>query len=161
MRHKLPTAISLNAVSEAPTSEELGVGTLCGGRFRYSDLKEAALAGLWGLYMDEPVLIVCEVAVAVGALQFPLVMAERMVVGQHVGESGAHNNKCLLRNTRHRTSVLRTGWDEAEGDTVVAMRRSAGLQSEKHFRTINVKWIGQWGLFSRCGSSKNHRIPGV
>ena len=30
---------------------------------------------------------------------------------------------------------------------------SLGLQSEKRFRTINVPWIGQWGLFSRCGSS--------
>jgi len=35
--------ISLSAVSEAPTSEELGVETQCRGRFRYSDLKEAAL----------------------------------------------------------------------------------------------------------------------
>ena len=25
-----------------------------------------------------------------------------------------------------------------------------GLQSEKHFRTINVLWIGQWSLFNRC-----------
>jgi len=25
---------------------------------------------------------------------------------------------------------------------------SAGLQSEKHFRTINVQWIGQWGLLA-------------
>ncbi len=23
------------------------------------------------------------------------------------------------------------------------------------FRTINVQWIGQWGLFSRCSSSEN------
>ena len=39
-----PTTLprSLSAVSEAPTSEELGVETLCRGRFRYSDLKEAA-----------------------------------------------------------------------------------------------------------------------
>jgi len=36
----LPT--SLRAVSEAPASEELGVETMCWGRFRYSDLKEAA-----------------------------------------------------------------------------------------------------------------------
>ena len=34
--------ISLSAVSEAPPSEELGVETLCRGRLRYSDLKEAA-----------------------------------------------------------------------------------------------------------------------
>jgi hypothetical protein len=29
------------------------------GRFRYSDLKKAAPGGLWDLYLDEPVLIVC------------------------------------------------------------------------------------------------------
>jgi hypothetical protein len=26
----------------------------------------------------------------------------------------------------------------------------AGPKNEKAFRTINVQWIGQWGLFSRC-----------
>src|ERR1700686_4232116 len=30
---------------------------------------------------------------------------------------------------------------------------SVGLRTENHFRTINVQWIGQWGLFSRCSSS--------
>jgi hypothetical protein len=40
------------------------------GRFRYRDLKEAAPGDLWGLYVDEPVLIVREAAVAVGALRF-------------------------------------------------------------------------------------------
>jgi hypothetical protein len=29
------------------------------------------------------------------------------------------------------------------------------IPERKHFRTINVQWIGQWGLFSRCGSSEN------
>src|SRR6266849_9609450 len=37
-------------------------------------------------------------------------------------------------------------------DTVVAIW-SAGIPSENHFRTINVQWIGQWGLFSGCSSS--------
>ena len=62
------------------------------GRFRYSDLKEAAPGGLWGLYLDEPVLIVREVDVAVGAFWFQLLMAERMVMGRCIGESGAHNH---------------------------------------------------------------------
>ena len=62
------------------------------GRFRYSDLKEAAPGGLWGLYLDEPVLIVCEVYVAVGALGFQLVLGERMVVGRRIGESESHSN---------------------------------------------------------------------
>ena len=28
-------------------------------------------------------------------------------------------------------------------------------RAKSSFRTINVQWIGQWGLFSRCGSSWN------
>jgi hypothetical protein len=42
------------------------------------------------LNLDEPVVVVCEVALAVGALAFQLLVAERMVVG--VRESGAHNH---------------------------------------------------------------------
>ena len=61
------------------------------GRFRYSDLKEAAPGGLWGLYLNELVLMVGEVDVAVGALWFQLLMAERMVIGRCIGESRAHN----------------------------------------------------------------------
>jgi len=49
--------------------EELGVETLVEGRFRYSDLKEAA-RGTMGFVSGEPVLIVCEFAVAVRALGF-------------------------------------------------------------------------------------------
>jgi len=44
------------------------------------------------LYVDEPVVIVGEVAIALGALPFELLVAERMVVGRHVRESGAHNH---------------------------------------------------------------------
>jgi hypothetical protein len=40
------------------------------GRLRYSDLKEAAPGGLWDLYLDEPVLIVCEFVVAIRVLGF-------------------------------------------------------------------------------------------
>ena len=52
---------------------------------------------LWGLYVNEPVLIVCEVAVAVGALRFQLVVVERMVVGRRIGEFGSHNNSAIRR----------------------------------------------------------------
>jgi hypothetical protein len=61
---------SLSAVSEAPKSEDLSVGCAVKGRFRYSDLKEAAPGGLWDLCLYEPVLMVCEFAVAVRALGF-------------------------------------------------------------------------------------------
>jgi hypothetical protein len=51
-------------------SREFGIETLW-GHFRYSDLKEAAPGGgLWDLYLDEPVLIVCEFAVAIRVLGF-------------------------------------------------------------------------------------------
>jgi hypothetical protein len=53
---------------------------------------EGSPGGLWDLYLDEPVLIVREVDVVVGALWFQLLMAERMVMGRCIGESGAHNH---------------------------------------------------------------------
>ena len=61
------------------------------GRFRYSDLKEAAPGGLWDLYLDEPVLIVCEFAVAVRVLGFQQLVAERMSVGRRIGGSESHH----------------------------------------------------------------------
>jgi len=43
-----------SAVSEAPTSKDLLFRCAVNGRFRYSDLKEAAPRGsLWGLYRVE------------------------------------------------------------------------------------------------------------
>ena len=42
---------SLSAVSEAPTSEELRLQTVVCGRFRYSDLKEAAGWGPMGIVL--------------------------------------------------------------------------------------------------------------
>ena len=42
--------------------------------------------GLWDLYPDDAVVVVCEVALAVGVLPFQLLVVERMVVGRHVGE---------------------------------------------------------------------------
>ena len=47
--------------------------------------------GLWDLYLDELVVVVCEMAPAVGVLPIQLLVAERMVVGRHVGEFGAHH----------------------------------------------------------------------
>jgi hypothetical protein len=61
------------------------------GRFRYSDLKEAA-AGLWDLYLDGAVLIVCEFAVAVRALGFQERVAERAGVGKSSRESESRHD---------------------------------------------------------------------
>jgi len=47
------------------------------------------------LYVEEPVLIVREVAVAVSALWFQFLVAERMVVGRRMGESESHNKSAF------------------------------------------------------------------
>jgi hypothetical protein len=65
---------------------------------------------LWSLYVDEPVLIVCEVAVAVGALRFQLLVAGRMVVGRRNGdrttilhsEEYETQNQCVRRSAREK-----------------------------------------------------------
>ena len=64
----------------------------CEGALQIQRLEGSRPGGLWGLYLDEPVLIVREVDVAVGALWFQLLMAERMVMGRCIGESRAHGH---------------------------------------------------------------------
>ena len=59
----------------------------CEGALQIQRLEGSRPGGLWGLYRDEPVLIVGEVDVAVGALWFQLLMAESMVMGGCRGES--------------------------------------------------------------------------
>ena len=44
------------------------------------------------MFLDEAVVVVYDVALAVGALPFQLLVAERIVVGWHVGESGVHHH---------------------------------------------------------------------
>jgi hypothetical protein len=63
----------------------------CVGALQIQRLEGSLPGGLWDLFLDEAVVVVCEVALAVGALRFQLWVAERMVVGRHVGESGAHH----------------------------------------------------------------------
>ena len=53
-----------------PTSEELMVPRRCEGALQIQRLEGSRPGGLWDLYLDEPVLIVCEFAVAVRALGF-------------------------------------------------------------------------------------------
>ena len=43
------------------------------------------------MFLDEAVAVVCGVGLAVGALPFQLLVAERIVVGRHVAESGVHH----------------------------------------------------------------------
>jgi hypothetical protein len=71
------------------------------GRFRYSDLKEAGPGGLWDLYLDEPVLIVCMFAFAVRALGLQLRVAQRRGVGRRMGEceSQYHTASRKMRDT--------------------------------------------------------------
>ena len=44
------------------------------------------------MYPDEPVVVVWEMALAVGALPFQLLVAERMAVGRHLREFGARHH---------------------------------------------------------------------
>jgi hypothetical protein len=57
---------SRRAVSEAPISRQVVESRCSGGRFGYSDLKEAAASGssLWVSYVVEQVPMICEVAIA-------------------------------------------------------------------------------------------------
>jgi hypothetical protein len=54
---------------KARRREELGVET-CEGALQIQRPEGSRPGGLWDLYLDEPVLIVCEFAVAVRALGF-------------------------------------------------------------------------------------------
>lgn len=38
---------------------------------------------------------------------------------------------------------------------IVADDAAGDGRAKEHFRTINVQWIGQWGLFGPCSSSEN------
>jgi hypothetical protein len=68
------------------------VAMRCEGALQIQRLEGSRPGGLWGLYPDEPVLIVREFEVAVGALWFELLMAEKMVIGRCIGEPCAHNH---------------------------------------------------------------------
>ena len=63
----------------------------CGGALQIQRLEGSRPGGLWDLYLDEPVLILCEYAIAARALGFQQRVAERMVMGRYMGESRARN----------------------------------------------------------------------
>jgi hypothetical protein len=63
----------------------------CGGALQIQRLEGSRPWGLWDLFLDKAVAVVCGVGLAVGALPFQLLVAERMVVGRHVGESGVRH----------------------------------------------------------------------
>ena len=65
------------------------------GRFRYSDLKEAAPGELWDLYMDEPVLIVCELLLRSSAWSFSRGIAREGVGRGWMGESESSDHTAL------------------------------------------------------------------
>ncbi len=64
----------------------------CEGALQIQRLEGSRPGGLWDLYLDEPVLIVCEFAVAVRALGFQQRVAERMGVGRRIGASESHHH---------------------------------------------------------------------
>ena len=64
----------------------------CGGALQIQRLEGSRPAGLWDLYLDGTVLIVCEFAVAVRALGFQERVAERTGVGKRIRESESHHH---------------------------------------------------------------------
>src|SRR5580700_9426143 len=62
------------------------------GALQIQRLEGSRPGGLWDLYLDGAVLIVCEFAVAVRALGFQERVAERMGVGRGIGESESHHH---------------------------------------------------------------------
>jgi len=64
----------------------------CGGALRIQRLEGSRPAGLWDLYLDGAVLIVCERAVAVRSLGFQERVAERTGVGKRIRESESHHH---------------------------------------------------------------------
>jgi len=64
----------------------------CGGALQIQRLEGSRPAGLWDLYLDGAVLIVCEFAVAVSALGFQERVAERTGVGKRIRESESHHH---------------------------------------------------------------------
>ena len=64
----------------------------CVGALQIQRLEGSRSGGLWDLYPAEPVVVVCEMALAIGALLFQLLVAERMVVGRHLRGSGARHH---------------------------------------------------------------------
>ena len=62
--------LSPRAVSEAPPERRVGMSRRCARALRIQRLEGSRPAGLWDLYQDEPVLIVCEFVVAVRVLGF-------------------------------------------------------------------------------------------
>jgi hypothetical protein len=83
---------SLSAVSGAPTREDLPFGMRCIRALQIQRLEGSRPGGLWDLFLDKAVVVACEVAPAIGVLLFQLLVAERMVVGRHVREWGAHHH---------------------------------------------------------------------
>jgi len=93
---------ALSAVSEAPDSRQVVDRGPLEGRFRYSDLKEAAPRGsLWGLYTVEPVPMVCKVAVGGCARQLPREIVRFEAAGRGWREGGQD----ILGQMRHTSSV--------------------------------------------------------
>ena len=64
----------------------------CVGALQIQRLEGSRPAGLWDLFLDEAVVVVCEVSLAVGELPFQLLVAERVVLGRRIGESESHHH---------------------------------------------------------------------
>jgi hypothetical protein len=93
---------SLSAVSEAPISRQVVESRCDGGRFRYSDLKEAAPGvGLWVLYRGEQVRMICKVGVGGCARQ----LQREIVCFEAAGRGWREGWQGILGELRRRDPV--------------------------------------------------------
>jgi hypothetical protein len=90
---------SLSAVSEAPTSRELGVEALWRA-LQIQRLEGSRPWGLWDLYLDERVLMVCEFAVAIGRSGFTSGLQRE---GSWGGEWESLNRTTIVRSDKCET----------------------------------------------------------
>jgi hypothetical protein len=144
---------SLSAVSEAPTSEELGVETQCPGRFRYSDLKEAApgTMGFVSGYASLDRLRVCRCCQSAGV---------SLAGGRENGRGAVHRRVpsaqpyCVLRNARHRSSVRAEARARFEAGDVDSCGASAEMR-----RRSEEKLRGGEALDNLHGSAAKRTLP--
>ena len=83
---------NVSAVSEAPHEGRSIVPMRFERALQIQRLEGSRPGGLWDLYLDGAVLIVCEFAVAVRALGFQERVAERMSGRRRIGGSESHHH---------------------------------------------------------------------
>ena len=120
------------------------------GRFRYSDLKEAALRGsLWVLYKVEQVLMICNVGIGGCARQFQ----GGIVRFEAAGRGWRDSRQGILGERRRRDSV----GAGARGRFESAVADSCGVRVERRGAKQELSWRKPFD--DMHGSAANRAVP--